>query len=100
MPCYTNTMHSPDNIFNKKALEESRTPGDHFDNLYDQDEDAAGQKIDEATGEQIDNSSSRDTTDEELTVVDPDTQSEDALGTIPEDADAAAQWLREHDHKS
>ncbi len=85
---------------NIKAQDEI-TDGDHFDKLYDQNEDAAGQKIDEATGESIDNSPVVEGTDEALSVLEaPGEGSEDVLGALPEEDDAAAKWLREQAKKS
>ncbi len=71
--------------------------GDHFNNLYDEDEDRAGQKINEATGKQINNTPVVSGSDEKLTVQKIKRGgSEDALGKLPEKNDAAARWLREH----
>ena len=41
-----------------KSRDSNGFTGLHFDNLYDEDEDRAGEKIDLATGEPIDNSDS------------------------------------------
>lgn len=85
---------------NKKA-EDEVIDGDHFSKLYDQNEDAAGQKIDEATGERINNSPVVEGADEVLSVIDvPSDGSEDVLGALPEENDAAAKWLREQAQKN
>jgi hypothetical protein len=80
----------------KAALEQEKGIGDHDDNLYDQDEDGAGQRIDAATGKWIDNS-----TDEKpvgYAAIDPSEHGgKDALGPVNDDDDAAAHWLKEHD---
>ncbi len=81
----------------KAALEKQKGIGDHYDNLYDQDEDQAGQRIDAATGEWIDNSTSKPKG--LMEVVPAPHKSKDALGAINDDTedDAAARWLKEHD---
>ena len=89
-------MTSPEKFRHQKAEEERDTVGDHFNNLFDQDEDVAGQKIDEATGKPIDNSSTVENLEEQLITVEPDSKSDDMLGKLPEPDDAAARWLREH----
>jgi hypothetical protein len=86
--------------FKKSARDDAaETKDHHFSNLHDQDEDRAGQKVDEATGKKINNSRAVTGADEKLYVVeaDRDAKSEDVLGTLPDDDDAAARWLREHD---
>ncbi|HEY4516686.1 MAG TPA: hypothetical protein VJG64_01965 [Candidatus Paceibacterota bacterium] len=80
----------------RKAKLEGET-GDHFNNLYDEDEDRAGQKINEATGKRINNTPVVSGMDEQLTVQKIKRgRSEDVLGKLSEKNDAAARWLREH----
>lgn len=64
----------------------------HDSDLFDQDEDAAGEKYDLSTGEKIDNSTY--TGVENLPVV-----SEDAIDQLKDDVsgDDADKWLREND---
>ena len=71
--------------------------GDHFNNLYDENEDRAGQEIDESTGKKIMNSPPVEGADEKLRLIVNNSRSEDVLGALPEDDDAAAKWLRDND---
>lgn len=66
----------------------------HNQGLHDQDEDSAGEKVDLATGKEFDNST--DTDERHLTIIKGGHNSEDVLGALPEENDAAAKWLREH----
>lgn len=83
-----------------KAAQEAADKGDHNSNLFDMNEDMYGNRIDPVTGQPYENSPATAGTDEELSEVEQgDDESEDALGKIPEEHDAAAQWLREHAEK-
>ncbi len=85
---------------NEKAKDEV-VDGDHFSKLYDQNEDAAGQKIDEATGHAIDNTPEVDGADEVLSILEASGEgSDDILGALPEENDAAAKWLRAQAQKN
>ena len=66
------------------------TLGHHFDNLYDQNEDQAGNLIDPATGLRINNSTNVDSADESFTIREPSSHSEDVLGAIPSEKDDMA----------
>lgn len=69
--------------------EEADNSGLHDADLYDQDEDGSGEKVDLVTGKPIDNSTQ--TGLEDLRVVN-DTHDKDEHRN-----DAAAKWLREND---
>ncbi|GAC1499890.1 MAG: hypothetical protein NVS1B10_03050 [Candidatus Saccharimonadales bacterium] len=73
----------------------------HFDNLFDLDETATGEKYDLATGKPIDNSTETDLglIGEEGHIVIPGGSSSDVLGKIPESSDDAAanEWLRNNE---
>jgi hypothetical protein len=56
----------------------------HFSNLFDQDMDESGELVDHATGIPYDNSTY--TGLEGLTIIEPDSDSEDVFGPILEDA--------------
>lgn len=81
---------------NQRAKDEGKEiPGHHSENLYDQNEDAAGEKTDLATGRVFVNDG--DTTKaarDSFGMVEAGT--EDALPDIPEDDDEAARWLKEN----
>jgi hypothetical protein len=86
---------------NKKAEEEKESLNMavvHFNGLYDLDEDMSGEQFDPVTGEKINNSTD-DLGATELHTI----QSKkvlgwhDALPPLPEEDDAAAKWLREHE---
>lgn len=67
----------------------------HTENLFDQNEDMAGEKVNLATGEPINNDGPTDY--EELSVIDAAPHATgDALPPLPEEEDAAAKWLREN----
>ncbi len=70
-------------------LAETRAGEHHFSNLFDQDEDRAGEKTDLATGQPIDNST--DLGLEHLTIHDLPPHSDD------DSDDEAARWLRAND---
>jgi hypothetical protein len=80
---------------NEKARDEVES-GDHFEKLYDQDEDAAGQRINEATGKKINNTPKVSGADEELTELEmhDDPAHTDVLPPLAEENDEAARWLR------
>jgi hypothetical protein len=79
----------------KRAQDEAKHgPSLHNDNLFDEDEDAYGERRDLATGKPIDNSTY--TGMEGLTEVLPEDSSEDVLGTVKDDDDEAGRWLREN----
>lgn len=79
---------------NKKAADELKGFKDgHVSDLFDMNEDAAGETRDLATGKPIDNSKS-DFAHGRLTTVEPGKK--DALPPLREKNDAAAQWLREN----
>lgn len=91
-----NPFENPGQHLKAKAEMETGV-GDHYNNLYDEDEDRAGQRLDDATGKFIDNS-----TDTLIVGLSETSRrmrgSKDALGPVPEDKnDAAAIFLREHD---
>ena len=78
--------------------DEGKDAGFHSENLYDVDNDDAGEKTRLDTGEPIDNSTY--TGMETLSDREPgEGGSEDVLGAIDDgtDDDDAARWLREHD---
>lgn len=81
--------------WNQKADHEKGGDGNHFSDLYDQDEDAAGQRINEATGKPINNSPAVTGNDEIFREIEPDAKSDDVLGAIPPENDEAARWLSE-----
>jgi hypothetical protein len=76
----------------KAEIKETAAGEHHFSNLYDQDEDRAGAKVDELDGKPIDNSTDHGLNN--LTVHDdiPSEKKDD-------EDDAAARWLRENDPK-
>jgi len=78
----------------KARAEQEEMSGNHSENLYDQNEDAAGEKFDLATGKPFDNTRS-EAAGATLTRVEP-SESGDALPPLLEEDDAAAKWLREH----
>lgn len=81
---------SLDNQFNKFVPH-------HFGDLYDENSDRAGEINDLATGKPINNSPAVSGADETLTTIDPGRSgTEDALGALPQENDAAAKWLREN----
>lgn len=75
---------------NAKALEEISL-NQHDSDLFDQNEDKAGELYDLATGKRIDNSGPKGL-HEELTVI--ENGGKDALPPLPEEDDEAAKWLR------
>lgn len=80
---------------NQKAHEEFDDITDnHSANLYDQNEDAAGEVVDLATGKKINNSGNV-VIGGKLSRVEAGTT--DALPDLKEEEDAAAKWLREND---
>ena len=87
---------------NLKAKYEKPTTGSvHFTDLHDEQEDRAGQKFDESTGERIDNT--QDVGHEllsqiEIAKIKRKAGNEDLLGDIADDSDSdpAAAWLRKH----
>lgn len=81
---------------NQRARDEkSELPGHHSENLFDQNEDAAGEKIDLATGKPfVNDNDSVVAVSSNLYAV--EAGSKDALPDLPEENDAAAQWLREN----
>ena len=82
-------------VENHKAKDEHRDlVGNHSENLYDQNEDAAGERVDLATGKPFDNNG-LETIQDQLSEV--KNGGRDALPDLPEEEDAAAAWLREND---
>ena len=78
--------------------DEGKQAGMHSENLYDQDEDGAGETHDMRTGKKFDNSTY--TGAEHLTEREGgDEASEDVLGSIGDGTadDDAARWLAEND---
>ena len=78
--------------------DEGKFAGFHSENLYDEDEDGAGEKTRLDTGKPIDNSTY--TGMETLRNQEPgEGGSEDVLGAVDDGThdDEAARWLREHD---
>jgi|GEM_PF-6845115 len=71
-------------------LKEAKAGEHHNSNLFDQNEDRAGEKTDLATGKPIDNST--DLGFEHLTIREGNPEESET-----EENDAAAQWLREND---
>jgi hypothetical protein len=71
--------------------------GHHFENLHDENEDRAGEKVNLATGKPIKNSGPLESADMRLSVVKRGKENEDVLGKVEEEEDAAAKWLREND---
>lgn len=82
---------------NERAREEAEViSGHHSENLYDQPEDAAGEKFDLRTGLPfVNDDDARQTMAHQMHAVEP--ESDDALPTLKEKDDAAARWLREND---
>ena len=79
---------------NEKAKEETESiSGHHSEDLYDQNEDTAGEKTNLANGKPFDNTRDKGN-DEQLRVIEPGDK--DALPPLEEEDDAAAKWLREH----
>jgi hypothetical protein len=89
----------PLSLDNQKARDELRVAGlgNHFDNLFDENEDRAGERYDLATGRPIDNSTEAAPGDE-LTAIERRASdlSQDALGSIDEPEDEATRWLRKN----
>lgn len=74
----------------KDELKETSAGEHHFSNLFDQDEDRAGEKTDLATGRPIDNSTDHG--------IDQLSVHHDIPAEVKDDEDdAAARWLREND---
>ncbi len=71
----------------------------HTSNLFDEDEDFAGQKVDEGTGERIDNSTARIEDLDRLDVLDGDVLQKPSDYDKAIEEDEAAKWLAEHDPK-
>jgi hypothetical protein len=69
----------------------------HNEDLHDENEDRAGEKVNLATGKPIDNSTY--TGMENMSVVEPNNTSEDIMGALPDEDDEAAKWLREAEKK-
>lgn len=92
--------HIPDKSdHNQKAKDELKIlAGHHSEDLYDQDEDRAGEKMNLATGENFNNSESDPAHFKNLKILEP-TGSADVLPPLREEEDAAAKWLRENDPK-
>ena len=70
----------------------------HFEGLYDENEDRAGEKRDLATGKPIDNSKD-DLGPINLKIKRGRKKSQDALPPLPEENDEAARWLKEQEIK-
>jgi hypothetical protein len=85
--------------YDGKGTTDADVFGLHFDNLFDQDEDEAGSRINPATGNAYDNSTYTGT--EPLTSEHDPMQrtdvSADVLPPVDEEDDEAARWLAEHD---
>jgi len=80
---------------NRAEDEAGELSGHHSENLYDQNEDGAGEKVNLATGRQFVNDN--DTVEAArnlMHAVEPGER--DALPPIEEEDDAAAKWLREN----
>lgn len=75
--------------------------GMHDSNLFDQNEDAAGERIDPANGIPYDNSTMIDKSHLQTKglgyEITSDDSSGDVMGELPQEFDAAAQWLLHHD---
>lgn len=91
---FSNNPYKPDK-HNKRALEEGGNPNFHWGNLFDLDEDPAGNRHDPATGEKIDNSTY---TGLEVLgeIAIKDTSVPDVLGKIPgrKEDKIADEWMR------
>lgn len=74
----------------KDELQEAASAEHHNSNLFDQDEDRSGEKIDLATGKKIDNSTDHGLDNLSVHHDVPVREQED-------EDDAAARWLREND---
>ncbi|HEX9595133.1 MAG TPA: hypothetical protein VF996_03335 [Candidatus Saccharimonadales bacterium] len=83
---------------NLKAADEGGRIGYHFDNLYDQNESPAGDLIDEATGQKIDNSTDLGLGHLVVRQTAQRTKSQDMLGDVPRaKADEMAnEWLKDN----
>lgn len=80
---------------NERALDEAgEISGHHSENLYDVNEDAAGEKVNLADGRPFQNDNTVEAPDLEVHAVEPGTR--DALPDLEEEDDAAAKWLREN----
>lgn len=66
----------------------------HADNLFDENEDFAGEKVDLATGKPIDNSTA---TSEHIDGIVTRKADQAPIGKVVEAEDAAERWLREND---
>lgn len=92
------------NKHTERVAEEARNDEHHNSDLFDQDEDGAGEKVDLATGKKIDNSTYtgkedlRDITDEELTADTKEADLDELAKLISGNAEAE-QWLKENRHK-
>lgn len=81
---------------------EKNEPFFHYFGLFDEDVDQAGESLDASTGKRYDNSTMRDethfqTTETGYEVTIGEDDSTDVLGSIPEEEDDAAIYLREHE---
>lgn len=90
-----------------KKTRDTGVDGLHDENLFDQDENSAGDQIDAATGIRYDNSTMTDeayfqstSTGYELTGDNFGVESDDVMGELHQEFDAAAKWLVQHEHDS
>ncbi len=74
--------------------EDALKEGYHFDNLFDQNEDGAGEKINPETGEFIINDSDKDLENSEVMSIDNKGKLKDIKRTLKDEA--ATKWLREN----
>ena len=85
---------SPEKRNERARSEFKERAGHHTEDLFDQDEDAAGEKVNLATGKPIENSKSRLPDDIRVREV---AQEGDIMGPVEKDEDEAEKWLRKND---
>ena len=79
----------------RKGVNEEVAPGHHDSNLHDVNETLSGEKMDLASGEAIRNDGQAETADTRLHIIGGGKGSEDALGTLSDEDDEAAKFLRD-----
>ncbi len=87
-------LESSDADRTKTEQEEAKSLSLHIDNLFDQNEDFGGEKVDLATGRPIDNSTA---TSREIDGITARKAGQAPIGKVVEAEDAAEKWLREND---
>lgn len=98
---YQSDLLNGDSGIRSKKTRDTGVDGLHDENLFDEDENAAGDKINAATGLPYDNSTMKDETHMQTSGTGYEIAggegSDDVMGSLPKDFDEAAKWLRKHD---